>query len=75
MSKKVLAVYYTQTGQLGEIVDNLTKPLIAAGMSVEKVQVSPLKKFPFPWTSTVFFEAMPESVKCIPAELEPFRVF
>jgi hypothetical protein len=57
---------------LGEIVDNLTKPLIAAGMSVEKVQVSPVKKFPFPWTSTVFFEAMPESVKCIPAELEPF---
>jgi hypothetical protein len=73
MSKKVLAVYFTQSGQLGEIIDNLTKSLIAPGVSVEKVQVSPVKKFPFPWTTDTFFEAMPESVQCTPAELEPFQ--
>ncbi len=74
MSKKVLAVYFTQSGQLGEIVDNLTKPLIEAGIIVEKVQVSPVKKFPFPWTTKVFFEAMPESVQCTPADLEVFHL-
>jgi hypothetical protein len=74
MSKKVLAVYFTQSGQLGEIIDNFTGPLIASGATVEKLQVQPVNKFPFPWTSRVFFEAMPESVKMIPADLEPFTL-
>jgi hypothetical protein len=72
MSKKVLAVYFTQSGQLGDIIDHFTKPLIVAGATVEKLQIQPVKKFPFPWSTPVFFEAMPESVKMIPAELEPF---
>ncbi|MBS1609121.1 MAG: hypothetical protein JSS70_10265 [Bacteroidetes bacterium] len=74
MSKKVLAVYFTQSGQLGEIIDNFTRPLIASGATVEKLQIQPVNKFPFPWTTPVFFEAMPESVKLIPAELEPFTL-
>jgi hypothetical protein len=74
MSKKVLAIYFTQSGQLGEIIDNFTRPLTASGATVEKVQIQPVNKFPFPWTSRVFFEAMPESVKLIPAELEPFTL-
>ena len=43
MSKKVLAIYYSQSGQLGEIIDNMTAPLIDAGISVEKVRVKPGK--------------------------------
>ena len=74
MSKKVLAVYFTQSGQLGEIIDNFTRPLISSGASVEKLQIQPAKKFPFPWTTPVFFEAMPESVKLIPAGLETFTL-
>jgi hypothetical protein len=73
MSKKVLAVYFTQSGQLGDIIDSFTKPLIESGNTVEKLRIYPLQKFPFPWTTPVFFEAMPESVKLIPAELEPFQ--
>ncbi|MGC4038903.1 MAG: hypothetical protein QM764_23295 [Chitinophagaceae bacterium] len=74
MSKKVLAIYFTQSGQLGDIIDNFTKPLIAAGATVEKVHIQPLNKFPFPWTSKTFFEAMPESVNMTPAELDPFTL-
>src|SRR5262245_9501478 len=73
MSKKVLAVYFTQSGQLGDIIDNFTKPLVESGNTVEKLRIYPVNKFPFPWTTPVFFEAMPESVKLIPAELEPFQ--
>lgn len=73
MSKKVLAVYFTQSGQLGDIIDSFTKPLTESGHIVEKLRIYPLHKFPFPWTTPVFFEAMPESVKLIPAELEPFQ--
>jgi len=73
MSKKVLAVYFTQSGQLGDIIDSFTRPLIESGHTVEKLRIHPVKKFPFPWTTPVFFEAMPESVQLIPAELEPFE--
>lgn len=72
MAKKVLALYYTQTGQLGDIVDRFTAPLQAAGATVEKLNIKPVNDFPFPWKSEVFFDAMPESVKGIPVELQPF---
>lgn len=72
MARKVLVLYYTQTGQLADIVDRFTAPLIEAGSTVEKVHIKPVNDFPFPWKSEVFFDAMPESVKGIPVELQPF---
>lgn len=72
MAKKVLALYYTQTGQLADIVNQFTAPLTAAGATVEKLNIKPVNDFPFPWKSEVFFDAMPESVKGIPVELQPF---
>ncbi len=49
MSKKVLAIYYSQSGQLGEIIDNFTQPLINAGHSVEKVRVHLVNEPNFPF--------------------------
>jgi hypothetical protein len=72
MPKRVLVVYYTQTGQLREIVDSIAAPLAAAGdVSLTFVELKPKIPFPFPWTSDAFFQAMPESVRGIPCELEP----
>lgn len=71
MDKKVLAIYYTQSGQLGEIIDSFTAPIIEAGASVEKVQIKPLKNYDFPWTGTRFFSVMPDCVLSVPTELEP----
>jgi len=74
MSKKVLAIYYTQSGQLGEIIDNLTAPLVEAGISVEKVRVKPVKDYTFPWTGDSFFSVMPNCQLDVPVELEPFEL-
>ncbi len=74
MSKKILAIYYTQSGQLGQIVDNFTSVFTAAGVSVEKVVVTPVPAFSFPWSSARFFDAMPESVLGIPTTLAPFEI-
>ncbi len=75
MDKKVLVVYYSQTGQLGEIVNSICAPLKAEG-DVEVVYeiLKPKTPFPFPWTSDQFFQTMPESVKGIPCELEPLTL-
>lgn len=74
MSKKILVIYYTQSGQLGDILDNFTLPLVKAGNSVEKVCVQPVKPYPFPWTGKSFFAQMPDCVLQVPAELQPFQL-
>lgn len=74
MSKKILAIYYTQSGQLGQIVDNFTSVFTAAGHWVEKVAVQAVPAFGFPWNSKRFFDAMPESVLGIPCTLAPFEI-
>lgn len=73
MSKKVLAVYFTQSGQLEEIINQFTQPLSDSGdITVEKVRIDTVKQFPFPWTTPTFFDAMPECVDGVPTTLEPF---
>jgi hypothetical protein len=74
MDKKVLAVYYSQSGQLGEIIDNVTARLIAAGISVEKVRIKTVQEFAFPWTGDSFFSVMPDAVRDVPVELLPFEL-
>ncbi|MFD2146742.1 hypothetical protein [Mucilaginibacter antarcticus] len=54
MSKKVLAIYYSQSGQLGEIIDNFTQPLIDAGHSVEKVRIGLITEPNFLGRPTLF---------------------
>jgi len=74
MNKKVLAIYYTQSGQMRDIIDNFTAPLAAAGDHVEKVQVKLVSDYPFPWTGQRFYSVMPDCVQEVPAELEPLNL-
>ncbi len=74
MSKKVLAIYYSQSGQLGEIIDSITAPLVAAGVVVEKVRIKPVNDYPFPWTGERFYDVMPDCVLGVPVPLEPFTL-
>lgn len=72
MTKKVLVVYYTQSGQLKEIVENFLAPFAKdAQVEVETVRIYPQQDFAFPWTSDRFFDAMPESVSGKPLVLQP----
>ncbi len=68
--KEVLIIYYSQTGQLFDILKN-----IASTISVEKVNISyceilPKEKFPFPWKQEEFYGAFPETFLQIPTPLE-----
>jgi hypothetical protein len=65
---KILAIYYSQSGQLNEIIKNFVSPIQDA--EIDFVQYRPKIDFPFPWTSEVFYNAMPESVMEVPVELE-----
>ncbi len=72
MGKKVLAVFYSQSGQLEEIIDHFTRPLEEAGATVEKLRIYPEQAYPFPWTGKSFFSVMPDCVQQVPGRLQPF---
>jgi hypothetical protein len=74
MPKKILAIYYSQTGQLGDIIDSFTAPMIAVGATVEKIRIHPVTDWPFPWTARRFFAVMPDCVLSVPTPLQNFTL-
>jgi hypothetical protein len=74
MGKKILVIYYSQSGQLAEIVDSFTAPLAEAGATVEKVSIEPLPGYSFPWTTERFYSVMPDCVLGVTGMLAPFRL-
>ena len=70
MKKKVLAIYYSQTGQSKKILDSILGPFMnneAMELTIEELR--PIPKFPFPWPAKDFMQVFPESVQGIPCEL------
>jgi hypothetical protein len=74
MDKKVLAIYYSQSGQMTQVIDALTAPITAAGATVEKVQIKPVDDYKFPWTGNSFFSVMPDCVLSVPTALQPLGI-
>ena len=73
--KKVLVVYYTQTGQLQSAVKATLAPLEKeSSVAITYLQIQPKNAFPYPWTYMQFFDAFPETVNQIPTELAPFTI-
>jgi len=73
MQKNILIIYYTQTGQLEDIVKNIAKPFEdkKEEYKVTYYNICLKKDFPFPWSSDVFFNTFPESYLQIPSEILP----
>ena len=69
--KKVLLVYYSQTGQLAELVRNFAEPLRQGGIHVDCVNLEPQEPYPFPWSFWRFFNTFPETVHLKPAPILP----
>jgi hypothetical protein len=69
--KKALVVYYSQSGQVKEIADNIIKPL-RFNFEIVYEELKPTPSYPFPWTDMSFFQTFPESVQEIPCKLETF---
>jgi hypothetical protein len=71
MKPRILVLYYTQSGQLLDILKNVVKD-IAAQTDITYAAIEPEQPFPFPWKkASVFFDAMPETVKRTPGPVKP----
>lgn len=69
--KNVLVIHYSQSGQLTEILDNITLPFSSEDeINITHYTIEMEKDFPFPWNKTAFFNAFPESFLQIPAAIK-----
>ena len=69
--KKVLLVYYSQTGQLGRLARHFAEPLQQGGIRVDCVNLEPQEPYPFPWPFWRFFDTFPETAHLKPAPITP----
>lgn len=73
MKKNILVIYYSQTGQLEDIVKNMARPFESKKeeYDVTYYNIQLKEDFPFPWPGDVFFNTFPESYLQIPKEIFP----
>ena len=73
--KKILALYYSQTGQMKRILDALFLPLAKTPeIAVTYQEIKPQQAFPFPWTRKTFLNVFPESVLEMSVDLFPLDI-
>ena len=68
--KEVLIIYYSQTGQLLDILKNIAATISGENVKISYCEIVPKKKFPFPWKQEEFYGAFPETFLQIPTPLE-----
>lgn len=60
--KKVLILYYSQSGQLKKIIDNFASQIGDDEIQVDIRNIEPVIAYPYPWPFYQFFDEFPESV-------------
>lgn len=75
MTKRVLVVHYSQTGQLDRVAQRCSAALQQhEQITVQFEQLRPETEFPFPWPVLKFFDTMPECVYLDPPPLQPLAL-
>ena len=72
--KKILVVYYSQTGQITSVVNSICQAMQTEQVSVTLECLRPEKDYPFPWPIFRFLDVFPESVYLDSPPLKPIAV-
>lgn len=70
MKPRILVLYYSQTGQMLDIVNNVLSD-IKDKVTVDYAPIEPVTPYKLPWTAADFFDVMPETVQHLPIALKP----
>ncbi len=72
---KILVLYYSQSGQLKEIMDAMLKPLAGnREITIRFEALKPQPAYPFPWTTYTFCDAFAESFQETACDLAPLEI-
>ncbi len=70
---RILAICYSQSGQLTRILKSLVQPLVNSNdIEIVWEELQPVRPYPFPWTFFKFLDVFPECVCMDPPEMKPF---
>ena len=70
--KRILVLYYSQTGDVRRMAESFVQPLSAAGAAVIWEEIRPTVEYPSPWRNVHrFFNVMPECVLGLPPPIQP----
>lgn len=69
--KEVLVIYYSQTGQLFSILENIAKEIKGENIRISYYQIIPEPDYDFPWPKEKFYDSFPESFLQIPSQFQP----
>lgn len=70
MKKRILVLYYSQSGQLRDILDSITSD-IKNKAEIDYATIEPVTPYALPWKASKFFDTMPETVQHIPIPMKP----
>lgn len=72
--KKVLVLYYSQSGQLKRVLDKIVAPLQHCdAVRCDYREIKPLHPYPYPWSFYAFFNVFPEAVYLDGCDVEPIE--
>lgn len=69
--KQVLVIYYSQSGQLTEILNNIVKSMKNDETAFTYLNIHMEEMFPFPWNKEQFFGVFPETFRQEPRQIKP----
>ena len=69
--KRVLVVYYTQSGDVERAAQSFTKFLNAPQIELTWERIQPKVDYPYPWSFRKFFDVFPECVNEEPPKINP----
>lgn len=73
--KSVLVLWYSQSGQLAQVMEQVVFPLrMASDIRLEERQLEPQTPYPFPWSFWQFLDAFPETVTLKPGPIKPLHL-
>ena len=72
--KRVLVLYYSQSGQMQKMVNSVIAPLQTSDdIQVDYHKINPVKKYPYPWPFYPFFDAFPEAIYMNGCDVKPLE--
>ncbi len=71
MKKEVLILYYSQTGQLSDILKNIASVMGDTDINISYCEITLEEPYEFPWKQEKFYDAFPESFLQIPSKVHP----
>lgn len=73
--KKVLILYYSQSGQLKSVMDQIVAPLMQGDdIQCDYQKIEPVRPYPYPWSFYKFFTVFPEAVYLDGCPVKPMQL-